>query len=178
MLRLSKTAPVKKTINGRTYKLKKWSTITTSLEGMKIAKVIAPSFSMMADLWMGKSVEQRELEAVHQEVSDNMYIMTGAVTQLCGAIDDDHFIELAGKLFSGLQIIVDDEAKDIDDWSDHFDVYGEDFDQVLMWSIKENLWDFFMKQDMFASKIKMVTNVLTPMVTELENLAEKSTKQQ
>lgn len=178
MFRLSKQPAVKKTINGRTYKLKKWSTITTSLEGMKIAKVIAPSFTIMADMWMGKTPEQRELEKVHQEVEDNMYMMTGAMTQLSGAIEDEHFLDLVNKLLSGLQIIVDDEAQEIEDWSDHFDNHVEDYDQVLFWSIKENLWDFFMKQDMFASKIKMVTNVLSPMLNEVSNLADKNTNQQ
>lgn len=178
MLKLSKQTPVKKTINGRTYKLKKWSTITTSLEGMKLAKVLAPSFTMVADMWMGKSEEQRELEAIHQEAGDNLFMLTGAITQLCAAIGDEHFLDLQDKLLSNLQIIVDDEAVDIPEWSDHIDEYPQDWDQLLVWSIKENLWDFFMKQATFASKIETVVNVLKPLTKEVENLIESKEMKQ
>ena len=178
MLKFSKNDLVKKTINGKTYKLRTWSTITTTLEGMKIAKVIAPSFSIIADLWSGKTEDQKVLEEINKEVSDNMYIFTGAVTQLCGAIDDEHFIDLSNKLLDGLYIIVDDEAKKIDDWSEHFDKHPEDFEEVLMWSVKENLLDFFMKQPTFGSKIGKLLKVMKPLQKQYEDLVEKSTQEQ
>lgn len=174
MLRISKTPAVKKTINGHAYKLKKWSVVTTSLEGLKLAKVIAPSFTMIADMWMGKSTEQRELESIHQEVQDIQFLLTGAMTQLCGALDDEHFMDLQHKLLANLQIIVDDEAVDIEDWVEHFDnaEFTQDMFEVMEWSIKENLWDFFMKQDMFVSKIGMLTKLLNPLKNQVESLTE------
>lgn len=175
MLKFSKNDLVKTKVNGRTYKLKKWSTITTTLEGMKVAKVIAPSFSIIADLWTGKTEDQKVLEEINKEVHDNMYIFTGAVTQLCGAIEDEHFIDLSNKLLDGLYIIEDDEAKKIDDWSEHFDTHPEDFEAVLMWSVKENLLDFFMKQPTFASKIGKLLTVMAPLQKQYEDLVEKST---
>lgn len=169
-LRLSKNK-VRNTVNDRTYKMSKWSTITTTLEGMKLAKVIAPSFAMVSDMWMGKDQNKDELDLILEDRDQNMYLLTGAVTQLCSSLEDEHFMSLVDKLLSGLEIIKDDEAVKIEDWSEHFDEFPEDYDQIVMWSIKENLWDFFMKQDTFASKIKMVTKILTPMADQMQKLA-------
>ncbi|CAH9012548.1 conserved hypothetical protein [Vibrio phage 424E50-1] len=173
MLRLSKNKS-KKEINGTKFRITKWSVITTNLEGLKLAKVIAPSFTMVADMWMGKTAEQRELEAVHQEVGDIQFLLTGAMTQLCGALEDEHFMDLQDKLMSDLEYLDDGEWIKIDDWVEYFDKEENQPNMldVMQWSIKENIWDFFMKQATFASKIEMVLKVLNPIKNQVKNLTE------
>lgn len=176
MFNFSKVEPVKTIINGKTYKTKKWSTLTTSLEGMKIAKVLAPSFAIIADLWMNKTEDQKEMEKISKELEDMVPAITGAVTQLCASLEDEHFTDLVDKLLRGLQVVGEDnEAKDIGDIDVYFDENQEDFIDVLTWSIKVNLLDFFMKQATFASKIEMLKEILTTMTPDLEKLTEKST---
>lgn len=177
-LRLSKNS-VKTTINGRAYKMKKWNTFSTSLEGMKLAKVIAPSFAMISDMWMNKTKSedktQEELDEMFQDQQESMYLLTGAVTQLCSQLEDDHFMDLVDKLLTPLQLVTDDEAKPISAWEDHFDDFPEDYDQVLLWSIKVNLLDFFMKQATFASKIGMLTKVFKTMKEPMMKLSNEDT---
>jgi hypothetical protein len=145
----------------RHYNMKKWSTVTTILEGKKLGLVIAQPFAMIMDLLQAKENES----SLSELVEENNFVFTGAVTQLAGALTDDHFMELVDKLLTGLT----HEGEPIEDWSAHFDEYPEDFEQVILWSLKENLYDFFMKSPTLRSKLETLRTIVKP-------LAEKAVK--
>lgn len=147
--------------NPRHYNMKKWSTVTTILEGKKLGLVIAQPFAMIMDLLQAKESQS----SLSEMVEENSFVFTGAVTQLAGALTDDHFMDLVDKLLTGLV----HEGESIEDWSSHFDEYPEDFEQVVLWSLKENLYDFFMKMPTFRTKLEMLKEIVTP-------LAEKAVK--
>ncbi|QXN60118.1 hypothetical protein KUA24_51 [Vibrio phage HNL01] len=158
----SKKNIVKKEINGKKYKMKRWATVTTVLEGTKLGKILLPSFSTIADVWMQRGTDDAAFDDFMRESQQVEWLLTSAATQLTTLLTDEHCEELYNKLLSGLSIMVDDEFVEVEDWSDHFDTeeFAEDFLDVLVWSIKENLYDFFMKQAMFRSKIEVLQNLL------------------
>ncbi|AGH32173.1 tail assembly chaperone [Vibrio phage 11895-B1] len=175
MFKLSKNNTVKKEINGRVYKLRTWSAFTTGLEGFKLAKVFAPALAMGYDLHSVKSEEQKELEAIYPEIGDQIFTATGVVTQLTSQLTDEHFMDLSEKLFSGLSYLDEEgEAHAIDNADEYLESRPNDYIDIMVWSLKENLWDFFMKQDMFASKIGAVAQFLTKTMESLNSLNENN----
>ncbi len=144
MIIYSRDNRAKKSIEDRTYVLKKWSVRSTMLEGKRIGLAIAPSLTTIADMKLAKSQDVLSELDEQEQVS---FILTAAITQLAGNFSDELFQETIDKLLSGISM----DGDVIEDWSDHFDKYPEDFMEILVWSIKENVWDFFMKQRMFRS---------------------------
>lgn len=159
---LSKNSFIKKDINGRKYKIKKWSTLTTVLEGTKLGKVLLPSFTTIADVWQNNKRNEESLDVYLSDVANIEWLWTSAATQLTTLLTDEHCEDIYNKLLSGLYIMIDDEFVEIDNWSEHFDndLYTEDFLEVLIWSIQVNLYDFFMKQGIFRSKIEVLKKAL------------------
>ncbi len=143
----SKNEPEVKTINDRVYKLRKWNTSTTILTGKKLLLAIAPAFGAFAD-----NRKKPDLDIFSLEEDQGSMAFTAAAYQLGEHITDELFMETLDKLLSGLEC----DGKVIEDWDTHFDTYGEDLDIVLGWSLKENLWGFFMKSSMFRSKVGMI----------------------
>ncbi|AUR89080.1 hypothetical protein NVP1121O_052 [Vibrio phage 1.121.O._10N.286.46.C4] len=179
LFRLSKQPPVIKEINGTKYKLVKWSSYSTTLEGMKIGKILAPTITMMGELLNSKTSFQGELEEIYTDPSDNVFAMTGAIHQLIAAIGDEHFMDLQDKLLSGLS--VHDPEKDeyvvIDAWYEHLDnpAYSSDWEELLVWSIKENLINFFMNQSTFQSAIGMFSKIANPLLEKLQSQIPQDT---
>ena len=166
----------------RQYRLTKWSTITTLFEGQKLLKTIAPSFAAMADMKIGSQAKPESLDEII-EGTDIEYMLTGAITQLSMNFSDEHFEELVNKLLQGLEYRSKDEEnewgdfKDVTDWSEHFDEHPEDFEIVVVKSIKVNLYDFFMKQATVRSSIEKVLTVVKPLANHLnKSMKEDSTK--
>jgi len=161
------------TVNGREYRTKKWSTITTMLEGKKLLLALAPSFTTMADMKLATSKDEPTLDEI-VEGSDIEFLLTGAISQLSANFSDEHFESLCEKLLSNFDYRErreDGEFGDyekITDWSEHFDEYGEDFEQVIVKSAKVNLYDFFMKQATVRSSIEKVLTVVKPLATQIE----------
>jgi len=168
------------TVNGNEYRTKKWSTITTMLEGKRLLLALAPSFTTMADMKMGSAREEQSLDEI-VEGSDIEFLLTGAISQLSANFTDDHFESLCEKLLSNFEFRTrkeDGEFGDytkIGDWSEHFDEYGEDFELVLVKSAKVNLYDFFMKQATVRSSIEKVLTVVKPLATQLKNNMSEGT---
>ena len=177
MFNLTSNRTSVKVVNDTKYKLRRWSAITSNFEGFKLGKAFAPAFAMAHDLKSFKSEDQVELEDIHQDIGDMVFVSTGVVTRLMEGLKDEHFLDLQSKLLSGLSYYDNDKEDWVDiseDPSLHFDT--EDFEgnimEIFIWSLKENLWDFFMKQGTFATKIVEVIKTLP--IQDL-NLAEKNT---
>ena len=76
-------------VNKNEYRLTKWSTITTALEGKRLVSAIAPAFAVMADMKMGSQKEETLDEII--EGTDIEMLLTGAVSQLSANFSDEHF---------------------------------------------------------------------------------------
>lgn len=178
MFVLSKSEPIRKVINGHTYKLTRWSPVTTNLEGFRLGMAVAPAFTMLADMYTAQKKLQAEYGTTGAMEEENM-IWTGAFSQLAGSLTPEMYIDLQDKLFKSVQVIIDEEAKSIEDWSEHFDKdeYKGDWAEVLYWSFKENLWDFFMKQGIVASKIEILKEVASPLIQQVQEVTAKSTNE-
>lgn len=162
------------TINDRKYKLRRWNVATTNREGIELIKVLAPSVAVVADSWLSNSNRSEIEELLGQE--DISYTLTSAATHLSTMLEPDHVSDLYDKLLSGLSIY-DKEKEDwveIHDWNEFFDddVYEEDFMNILTWSVKENLYNFFTKQAMFQSTLKSLkTKILEVFPSAKEKLS-------
>lgn len=171
MLKLSKNKE-KFSVNEKEYRVTKWSTITTLLEGKKLLLAIAPALSTIADMKLDKSLREPSLEEL-VEGTDIEFLLTGAFTQLSANFSDELFEGLVTKLLSGIEYRVREEDgefgdwKEPSDWSEHFDDHTEDFELVIMKSAKVNLYDFFMKQATVRSSIEKVMTVASPLVKQL-----------
>ena len=181
MFKLSKSKEKFK-VNNREYRISKWSTFTTVLEGKKLLLAVAPSLTAMADMKLGSVTSQESLTEII-EGGDIEFLLTGAVTQLSSNFTDEHFESLVAKLMTGLEYRQREDSTfngegeevlgdfgdftTIDDWSDHFDDYQEDFEQVLVQSIKVNLYNFFMKQPTVRTSIEKVLTVVKPLANSL-----------
>lgn len=191
MFKLSKNKEKFK-VNEREYRLTKWSTITTAIEGKKLLMAVAPSFTAMADMKLGSPTTEESLNDII-EGGDIEFLLTGAITQLSTNFTDEHFESLTNKLLSSLEFhkrepsTFNEEGEEtlgdwedftsIDDWSEHFDDYPEDFELTLVKSIKVNLYDFFMKQATVRSSIEKVLAVVKPLTSQLnENTKDVSTQ--
>ncbi|MCP4320557.1 MAG: hypothetical protein GY787_01600, partial [Alteromonadales bacterium] len=129
MIIYSRDNRAKKSIEDRTYVLKKWSTVSTMFEGKRIGLAIAPSLTTIADMKLAKSQDVLSELDEQEQVS---FILTAAITQLAGNFSDELFHDTVNKLLSGISM----DGDVIEDWSAHFDKYPEDFMEILVWSIK------------------------------------------
>ena len=142
------------------------------LEGKKLLLALAPSFTAMADMKMDTRSNEQSLDEI-VEGSDIEFLLTGAISQLSANFTDEHFESLCNKLLSNFEVRgrkEDGEFGDfekITDWSEHFDEFGEDFEEVLVKSAKVNLYDFFMKQATVRSSIEKVLTIVKPLTTQL-----------
>lgn len=173
MIKLSKNKE-EFTVNGREYRVKKWSTITTMLEGKKLLLALAPAFTTMADMKVHRNLEEPTIDEL-VEGSDIEFLLTGALSSLSAHFTDEHFESLTEKLMTGFEFRQrkeDGEFGDfekIEDWSEHFDDYAEDLEEVIVKSAKVNLYDFFMKQATVRTSIEKIQTVVVPMLTKLKN---------
>lgn len=171
---------VKVKVGEREYSTFKWSVITTLSQGKKLAGAVAPSISTMADMWMANKKDEGSLEEII-EGTDIEFLLTGAITQLSNNFTDEHFEELCNSLLSNYKYRERQEDGemgqfiDIEDWSEHFDEYQEDFEAVLIHSAKVNLYDFFMKQPTVRSSIEKVLTVVNPLLENLKNDSNEDT---
>ena len=169
------------TINDKKYRVKKWNPLTTTAEGFKLVKVATPFLTVIADLKMGKPSIEKELDEIYQEQFSNEFMMTQAFAQVRELLEEDHFLDLQEKLLKGLQ--VKDEAKDewLDvNWVDHISNPENEGDylELLLYSGKANLFDFFMKQGMFSSLIETASPMIKKMKESLKEQAEKVSSDQ
>jgi len=178
MFKLSKNKE-KFLVNEKEYRFTKWSTITTAIEGKKLLLAVAPSFTAMADMKIGTSSTQESLTEII-EGGDIEFLLTGAITQLSGNFTDEHFESLVNKLLSSLEYRVREDGelgdfKKVEDWSEHFDEYPEDFEVVVVKSVKVNLYDFFMKQATVRSSIEKILAVVQPLAKQLNKNTNEDT---
>lgn len=169
-------------IGDHKYRITKWNVATTTVEGFKLIKLIAPALAMFADMKGSKSDLQKELDDVFFEQSESDYVWTGVVSQLLPHLEEEHFLDLQHKLFQGLE--VKDEEKDewitIDFWGDHFskEEFQPDWMEAFVFSFSENLVNFILKQRMLTSKIEMVSKSLKETMNKfLKEPVEKDTKE-
>lgn len=169
-------------VNEREYRITKWSTWTTMVEGKKLLMAVAPSFTAMADMKANSISAQESLDDII-EGTDIEFLLTGAITQLSSNFSDEHFESLLDKLLSSMECREREPStfnekeeetlgdwkdwKEVDDWSTHFDDFPEDFELVVVKCIKLNLYDFFMKQATVRSSIEKVLTVVKPLATKL-----------
>lgn len=169
-------------VNEREYRITKWSTWTTMVEGKKLLMAVAPSFTAMADMKANSISAQESLDDII-EGTDIEFLLTGAITQLSSNFSDEHFESLLDKLLSSMEFREREPStfnekeeetlgdwkdwKEVDDWSTHFDDFPEDFELVVVKCIKLNLYDFFMKQATVRSSIEKVLTVVKPLATKL-----------
>lgn len=178
-MKLSKNK-IKFKVNEREYRLKKWSTITTLLEGKKLVLAIGPSVTTVLDIQLNSKKEDTLESLIEEDGTD--FLLTTAVTALQTNLTDDHFISVFDKLLSGLEYRCRDEDGELGDfvkvgeeWSEHFDNYQEDFDIVTKESFKANLYDFFMKQATVRSSIEKMLTVVKPLTDQLKNNTKEDT---
>lgn len=164
------------TINNHKYKLQKWNTKTVFEEGTELLKVVSPSLTMLAgDLIDGtKSADQELFEDV---LSSKKYALTEAFSVLNSTLTREHISALVDKTLSGLSYYDSEEEEwvKVDDYSDLFDQeeYEADFLDVLFWTLKENLYSFFIKQGMFNSKIRSLSKLVKSFVENMPKSEEK-----
>lgn len=164
------------TINNHKYKLQKWNTKTVFEEGTELLKVVSPSLTMLAgDLIDGtKSADQELFEDV---LSSKKYALTEAFSVLNSTLTREHISTLVDKTLSGLSYYDSEEEEwvKVDDYGDLFDQeeYEADFLDVLFWTLKENLYSFFIKQGMFNSKIRSLSKLVKSFVENMPKSEEK-----
>ena len=149
------------------YRVKNWHVKETTSEAFKLGKVITPMFTVMADLKLGKSDVQSELDEIYQEKFDNEFMFTQAFAQVRELLEEDHFVDLEHKLLSCIEM--KDEQKDewvSLDWGEHLSnpKYRGDYLDLFIFSFKENLWAFMKAQHMFRS----LTGNLSPLLSKLK----------
>lgn len=163
------------TINGTKYRVAKFNVITTSAEGFKLLSAVAPSLGVMADIKLGKSDIQKELDEIYTDTHSNEFVFTQAITHLQQHLTEEHFLELQDKLLKSLEM--KDEQKDEwvkVDWIQHLssEEYESDYLELLIYAFRGNLLSFFMKQvgknSMFRSVIETVSPMLNKMKTQFQ----------
>jgi len=155
------------TINGTKYRVKKWNPITTTAEGFKLVKVVTPFLTVIADLKLGKSSIEKELDEIYQDQFSNEFMMTQAFAQVRELLEEEHFLDLQDKLLKGLQVKDEDKDEWVDvEWVQHISdpKHEQDYLELLIYSGKANLLDFFMKQGMFHS----LTSTISPMIQKVK----------
>lgn len=152
----------------RFYKIRKWSSFTSNIEGFKLAKILTPAWTVILDsLNRTQSLEDMGLE-------EQQYFITEAATMIQQTFEEEHYQDLCMKLLKS--VIFEGEKLDTEEkLIKHFDKYPNDFYSVLFQSFKENLIDFFMQDDMFRNKIDSL-KALVPSLAALKQKMQESNK--
>lgn len=143
----------------RLYKARKMGAFTVGLEGLKLARALAPALGSGLDAMMEK---QERDEMMLDPVSNTFGKM---LTMLTAHISDEHWTDLSDKLLGSL--LLGDDKIDVED---HFDTHNGDFLEVLLWLFNENFKDFFMQNATIRSLIDKSMALMSPKLTDvLEN---------
>lgn len=140
----------------RKYQANKLGAMEVSLEGFKLLKALTPSIGVGID------------EARNNELSilDSTQTVSWMLQLLSDNLKESHYMELVDKLLGSL--VFNGEA--IEDWSDHFDDYEEDFLEVLIWLFKDTFYGFFMKSTILKPLVQVMEEmkeVVLPRITEV-----------
>lgn len=147
----------------RKYQLNKLSAYEVNMEGMKLARAIMPSAGSIIDSFMkGEDVEASMLDVPQQTFS-------GALFFLSENFQDDQYAILVDKILGSMMV----DGKEVDDWSDHFDEYPEEFFEILLWAGRESFENFFMGSTMLAP-LKEKLKEIFPKVKEMLNGVQTS----
>ena len=138
------------------YKARPLSALSTSVEGMKLLKVLTPSLGAGIDSLVGKDSSVMQLDG-------NSYTLTTMFTMFSENLTDEHFIDIQDKLLGSL--IVDD--KEVENVDDHFSEGNiEDLMEVLMWLFKENFYSFFMGSALLRTRIASLMEAMSPQLKD------------
>ena len=156
---------VSKTIEGRSYEIKKLGAKEVSIESFKLIKAITPSVGVGFDAMKGLSIFEMTgtTASAFQFLSDNLEV--------------DHFSELTDKLLGSLKV----DGVLVSDWDEYFsedEVAEEHFIEILFWSFKENFYGFFTKSTILKPWINKAKEVVLPMMQEKLNSALNSPEQE
>jgi len=161
---------VKKMIEGddgkvRKYSALKLSAIEVAVEGFKLLRAATPSFGVAIDQLMDK-----------ENAFDTPDTFAAMLQLLTENLTPEHFTDLVDKNLGSLMF----DGKEIEDWSEHFDDYEEDFLTIIIWLSEENFTSFFMKSitplpcfkkltSLFPSVKEKVTNALSGLKQEYKD---------
>lgn len=149
--------------NERLYKARKMGAFTVGLEGLKLARALAPALGSGLDAMMEKQEREDQLMEPMSNTFGKM------LTMLTAHISDEHWIELTDKLLGSLML--GDDKIDIEQ---HFDTYNGDFLEVLLWLFNENFKDFFMQNATIRSLIDKSMALMSPKLKDvLENFKKE-----
>jgi hypothetical protein len=152
---------ISKTIVGvdgteRLYKARKMGAFTVGLEGLKLARAIAPALGSGLDAML----EKQERNDQYLEPMSNTF--GKMLTMLTTHISDEHWMDLSDKLLGSL--LLGDDKIDVED---HFDKHNGDFLEVLLWLFNENFKDFFMQNATIRSLIDKSMALMTPKMNDM-----------
>lgn len=140
----------------RLYKARKMGAFTVGLEGLKLARALAPALGSGLDALM----EKKEREDLYLDPVSNTF--GKALTMLTAHISDEHWEDLTQKLLGS--VLLGDDKVDIEQ---HFDTYNGDFLEVLLWLFNENFKDFFMQNATIRSLIDKSMALMSPKMTDM-----------
>ncbi len=154
-----KTLEIKDVTDPRTYQINKLSSQEVAKESFKIIKIFLPSVGVGLDAL--KNSDEFDFMQVDRTA-------TTVIQLLADNLEDQHFAELQFKMLDTLRF----NGQEIEDWSEHFDdKYAKDYLEVLVWSFKENFYDFFMESTILSPTIKKLKEVVLPnLKTKMQNV--------
>ena len=135
----------------RVYKGFKLNARTTMVESLKLLKTLLPSIGSIADGLT--NTDQYTMPTT----------LAGAAQLLESNLDEAHLDDLIMKLTGNLLC----NGEVIDDWDKHFDQYIYDLPEIIAWTGKENFADFFTKNHLVRSKLRILKEKLNPQVAEM-----------
>lgn len=138
----------------RKYQANKLGAYEVSLEGFKIIKAMTPSAGVGIDAIIGTEGDIAFLGETNT--------VSGMFQLLAENLTPEHYTELVDKLLGSLMF----NGEDIEDWSDHFDEYPQDFLEVLAWLGKETFTDFFVKSTILKPLIGKIKMMVLPKIKE------------
>jgi hypothetical protein len=135
----------------RIYKGFKLNAKTLLTESFKLLKTVMPALGTVADGYN------------NQDLMMPPQTYTAAAQMLENNLSEDHFEDLVDKLTGNL--ICNGDA--VDNWDKHFDEYVYDLPEVIAWAGRENFADFFIRNHLVRSKLRLIKSKMSPAVQEI-----------